>query len=157
MRIIQMCRRRRAKGSATVELSVLMPIICILIMLLLYLGLYLYNRTVLYGDAYLAAYRAVFEADASNGDAYLTADRQMQEQISDQLAVMDVVQTDITVTYDKVRISYEGTMEVPFLDEQSYLSEWKLFILQEEVCAERHKPVTFIRQCRKLEQQMEEE
>lgn len=149
--------KKTAKGSATVELSILMPMICMLIWLLLYLGLYLYNRTVLYGAAYLAAYRSAYKADAANEDAYLIADRELQEQMDHQLVVMNGIQTDITVTYDEVLVSYEGGMEVPFLDEHSPFHEWGLFRVQEEVSAKRHKPVTFIRQCRKLERLAEDE
>lgn len=149
--------KKTEKGSATVELSILMPMICTLILLLLYLGLYLYNRTVLYGAAYLAAYRSVFKANAANEDAYLVADRELQEQMDRQLVVMNGIQTDITVTYDEVLVSYEGRMEVPFIDEHSPFHDWGLFYVQEEVSAKRHKPVTFIRQCRKLEKLAEDE
>lgn len=147
--------RRGARGSATIELSILMPMLCVLILLLLYLGLYLYNRTVLYGDAYLAAYQGTFDAGAANEEAYRIAENELQERMEHQLVALDAIQTEVTVTYEEVAVSYEGSMAVPIAADNPFFDRWNLFAISGEVSAKRHRPVTFIRQCRKLEQLLE--
>ena len=142
---------RGVSGSATIEMSILTPMLCVLIIVLLYLGIYLYNRTVLYGSAYLAAYAGVSEANVENEEAYRMADNQMREQMEGRLIAMDVLDPEITVTYDEVTVSYEGNMILPIATKNIFFERWNLFEIGGEVSAQRHRPVQFIRQCRKLE------
>ncbi len=142
----------KARGSATLEMSILMPMLCILLILLIYMGFYLYDRTVLYCDAYLSALYAVCEPDSKNEDAYITADENMQESVKEQLIAMPSVRVGVTVDYGQVRVDYEGAVEVPIADQNIFFQEWNAFQISESCTAKRHKPVTFIRQCRKAEQ-----
>ena len=148
---------RGASGSATVEMSILMPMLCVLILMLLYLGFYLYDRTVLYGDAYLAAYYGACHADVSNEEAYRIAEDKMQEQTEKQLIAMDRLETEITVTYDEVTVAYEGTIKLPIANQNPFFDKWNQFEIKGQGSVARHKPVTFIRQCRKLERLLKEE
>ena len=60
------------------------------------------------------------------------------------------------MTYEGIEISFAGEVEVPVIGENSFFSEWQVFAVDEVVSALRHRPVTFIRQCRKLERLVEE-
>lgn len=146
----------RAKGSATVELSILMPMICVLLMVLMYLGFYLYDRTVLYADAYLAALSGVEDPALDNEEAYREAAEVLAMQMEKQLIALPEPQTEICVTYDGIEVTFTGNVEVPILGENSFFSEWDVFAVSGAVSASRHRPVTFIRQCRKLEKLVED-
>ncbi len=146
----------KAKGSATVELSILMPMICVLVILLMYMGFYLYDRTVLYADAYLAALHGVENPLIDNEAAYEKTRALLAEQMEGQLIALPEPETDICVTYDGVEVSFVGNVEVPIIEEQSFFTEWRVFAIEGTVSASRHRPVTFIRQCRKLENLVEE-
>ena len=146
----------RAKGSATVELSILMPMICVLIIVLMYMGFYLYDRTVMYADAYLAALYGVENPQLDNEEAYEKAAVVLSKQMEGQLIALPEPETEICVTYEGIEISFTGEVEVPVIGENSFFSEWRVFAMDEAVSALRHRPVTFIRQCRKLERLVEE-
>lgn len=146
----------KAKGSATIELSILMPMICVLIILLMYMGFYLYDRTVLYADAYLAALHGIENPLLDNETVYEKTRTLLVEQMNGQLIALSEPETDICASYDGVEISFLGNVEVPIIGEQSFFSEWGIFTIDGSVSVSRHRPVTFIRQCRKLENLVEE-
>ncbi len=147
----------KARGNATVEVSILMPMLCVLIILLMYLGFYLYDRTVLYADSYLAALQGVSDADMTNEEAYRQVTDSLEMQMEGQLIAVSKMETGVTVTYDEVIVSYESEVEVPVIGENPFFAEWGVFEISGVVSAARHRPVTFIRQCRKLERLLEEE
>lgn len=146
----------KARGSATVELSILMPMICVLIIVLMYMGFYLYDRTVLYADAYLAALYGVENPLLDNESAYKKTAEVLEEQMDGQLIALPEPETEICVTYEGVEVSFTGDVEIPIIGQQSFFSEWSVLAIDGMVSASRHRPVTFIRQCRKLEKLVED-
>lgn len=148
---------RDARGSATVELTVIAPILLIIMLLLVYMGLYLYDRTVLYADAYLAAFRAAQMTEQSNEDVYVEAGRQIADAMEGQLIALPEVDREITVTYQGVRITYSGEVSVPVIQSGSPFETWGSYAFEGEAYAARHRPVTFIRRCRLLFRLAEQE
>lgn len=143
--------RKDGRGSATVEMAVLMPIILILMILLIYLALYLYDRSVLYGDAYLAALGASEQPDADNETLYAKADACFAALQEGQLIALPKVQHELTVDTDGVKISYSGVVLVPVMAESTIFEEWGSYVFSDHAYVGRHRPVTLIRRCRVLE------
>lgn len=141
---------RDVRGSATVELTVIAPILLIIMLLLVYMGLYLYDRTVLYADAYLAAFRAAQMTEQSNEEVYAEVGRQIADAMEGQLIALPEVDREITVTYQGVRITYSGEVSVPVIQSGSPFETWGSYAFEGEAYAARHRPVTFIRRCRLL-------
>ena len=81
----------------------------------------------------------------------------MQGQTEKQLITMDRLETEITVTYDDVTVAYEGTIKLPIANQNPFFDKWNQFEIKGQGSVARHKPVTFIRQCRKLERLLKEE
>lgn len=149
-------RKLYAPGSATVEMSILMPLLTVLFILLLFLGIYLYDQLVVYCDAYLAAMDAVSKPQLSNEEAYMTAKERLNAETEKGIAAVQTLDTEIRVEWNTVTIACYGQMQVPAVSETGFFPEWKIFYPQATASASRHEPVTFIRQCRKLEQLLQE-
>lgn len=147
--------RRDRRGSATIEMAVLMPMILIIMILLIYMAFYLYDRTVLYGDAYLAALRASELTGEAGATVYAKADTEFTALQEGQLMAMSEVLRELVVDADGVRILYGGEVIVPVVSGSSVFAQWESYAFSGEAYAARHKPVTFIRRCRVLERLLE--
>lgn len=141
-----------ARGSATIEAAVLMPMIAVIMILLIYLALYLYDRTVLYGDAYLAALRASELSEERSEEVYAKADAWFTALKEGQLIALPEVSRELTVDAEGVRILYSGEVVVPIMAGSTVFEQWESFCLSGDAYAARHRPVTFIRRCRVLEE-----
>ncbi len=144
------------RGSATVEAAVIVPIILVILWLVIYMGLYLYDRNVIYFDAYLSAFRAAELAGTGNEEVYSEAAVQMEQAIEGQLIALPEVSQEITVTRKGVQIAYSGEVVVPVVQNGLLFGEWASYAFAGEARAERHRPVTFIRRCRALEKLAEQ-
>lgn len=145
------------RGSATVEMAVLMPMILILMILIIYLTLYFYDRSVLYGDAYLAALRASEQPEEENETLYAKADACFAALQEGQLIALSQVPHELTVDADGVEISYSGEVIVPVMTGSMAFQEWGSYVFADHAYAARHRPVTFIRRCRILERMLSQE
>lgn len=145
------------RGSATIEMAVLMPIMMLLILLLIYMALYLYDRSVLYGDAYLAALRASGKPETGSEELYAEADAVFTLLQEGQLIALPAVARELNVDADGVRIRYNGEVIVPVMETSIIFERWKSYAFSGEAYAQRHRPVTFIRRCRVLERLLQEE
>lgn len=148
--------RKDARGSATIEMAVLMPMIAVLMILLIYLALYLYDRTVLYGDAYLAALRASELSEERSEEVYAKADAWFTSLKEGQLIALPEVSRELTVDAKGVRILYNGEVVVPIMAGSTIFEQWESFCFSGNAYAAWHRPVTFIRRCRVLEELFEQ-
>ncbi|MDE5819210.1 MAG: pilus assembly protein [Lachnospiraceae bacterium] len=149
--------RKDARGSATIEMAVLMPMIAVLMILLIYLALYLYDRTVLYGDAYLAALRASELSEERSEEVYAKADAWFSSLKEGQLIALSEMSRELTVDAKGVRILYNGEVVVPIMTGNMIFDQWESFCFSGDAYAARHRPVTFIRRCRVLEELLGQE
>lgn len=149
--------RHNDRGSAVIEMAVIAPILLVIMILMIYMGLYLYNVNVLYGDAYLAAFRAVQMTDGENGERYAEAGGQLETLLEGQLIALKQVEREITADQKGVRIGYRGSVPVPIVQSGSLFERWECFVLEGEAGASLHRPVTFIRHCRLLERLLGQE
>lgn len=135
---------------ATVEMAVIMPITVMIICLVMYLGFYLYDRTALYCDSYIASQSAVENPDMENMEAMGLAMGKMAMLLENQLIALEDVDYKVSVTYDNATVGYEGQLTVPFIKEDGLFGNLGLFDLNENITSGRHRPVTDIRFIRKL-------
>lgn len=143
--------QRDARGSATVEMAVLMPMFLILMILLIYMGLYLYDRTVVYGDAYLAALRASELTEEKSEEVYAKADTWFTGLQKGQLIALPEVTRELTVDAKGVRIVYCGEVVVPVMSGSPYFGQWGSYSFSGDAYAAWHRPVTLIRRWRVME------
>ena len=143
--------KENQKGMATLEMTILMPILIFIIGILLYMGFYVYNRTALYCDGFIAASKSVENPTLENPEALQIGTGQMGKQMQDQLIAMQNASYEVSISYAEVSVAYEGKMEVPFIGEGSMFSSQGVFSISGKVRSQRHTPVTFIRQCKKVE------
>lgn len=134
----------------TIEAAVVMPITIIIVALLIYLGFYLYDRTALYCDAYIASQKAVENPDMKNTDAMDLAMGSMGMLMNDQLIATGQMEYEVSVTYESATVGYSGNVEAPFVAEDGIFGEWQLFNLDGRLTMLRHKPVTDVRLVRKI-------
>ena len=145
----------RFRGSATIEMSILMPMLVVILLLLIYMSFYLYDRTMMYCNAYVAALYGVEDPDESNEESYEKVKARIEELLQGQTIAMTETGMDIQVDYQGIRIDFCGNVDVPIAGETIFWGEWNRFDVCGAVSVQRHKPVTFIRQCRKIEQLIE--
>ena len=153
IRRIKMCLRDN-RGSATVEMAVLMPMIAVLMILLIYMALYLYDRSVIYGDAYLAALRASALTEEEGGEVYAKADAWFTSLQEGQLIAASDVSRFLAVDAEGVEISYQGEVVVPVISGGTIFERWGSYLFSGKAYAVRHRPVTFIRRCRVMERML---
>lgn len=138
------------KGSFTIEAVILIPTTMVIAILLIYIGLYLHDRSVSYGYAYEAAFLAVQNPDADNSSTDALFWDEFTKGYQGHL-VSETLTARSQVDFDGIRVHYEGYVPVGAITDHTLFWIWQVFAYEEVVEARRHKPVTFIRQCRKLE------
>lgn len=106
--------RKIKKGSFTVELACVLPLILLVIMGILYLCFYVHNRAWLSAAAYEAALSGSMEGTRENGQIYETA-RMRSEELgnigffgAENLSTQTNVGKKVQVTYDLDTISGYG-------------------------------------------------
>lgn len=117
---INVCEKRKAakkkakRGSLTVEASLLMGVVLLVLMGVLYLFFWVHNRAWLTAAAYESAVSGSMEAMTQDGNAYETAQEKSKELGNtgffgaENLTVQTNVGSNVQVTYDLDTISGFG-------------------------------------------------
>lgn len=136
-------KKYRLSGSYTIEASFLFPMIMAVIVVILYLMFFVHDRCVMNAAADAAALRAS-QPDVAKSGVYQTVEDGIQEMLSDSLLATGSVEREIKVTSTEIKVICRGELPIP-------LHNIRLPI---EVIgyAKRTDPVTFIRECRVIEE-----
>ena len=141
--------RKYWNGYMTIEASMLMPVVTILIVFMLYLGFYLYNVCLLQQTAYTAALRGSLLKKGSREQVRQYTQAQLKELIGERLLAISDLEQEVQVTLTKVNVSLTMSIKVPFVHLVSeHVSLWNY---QAKVSVKRIDPVSIIRGIRKLE------
>lgn len=135
--------KRRLSGSYTVEASFIFPMIVIVIIFIFYLMFFVHDKCVINAAADQAALRGS-RVSASGGSVYQETENSVRELLDKRLLAAGNLIYDITVSSKEIQVVCKGEILIPFRDTR----------LPIEVIgyAKRQDPVTFIRECRIIEE-----
>lgn len=129
--------RKEVNGYFTVEASMIVPIIILLIAALFYLTFFLYNRCVLSQDAYILAFYGSTWCGMETDEVKGRVEERLKRQSEGKYVGLYRLKRDVTVSSEDVTVSVQGDMRVP--------QHWK-FTLEKK--AQRICPVEKIRRFR---------
>lgn len=140
-----MCTKEK-RAYMTVEASIIMPMIVIVLVFILYIGFYLYDVCVAGQFAYIAALRTSQQKELTMEELEAYGKKQLEELVTDRLVVTDTRQEKIKVTVRKIEVEISTMIQMPF---SNFISEkmglWKIRGNGEVV---RTDPVKYIRSVR---------
>lgn len=101
----------------TIEACVIIPIILSISVLLIWMGLYFYNRSTVANAATVAAIEGSRNANRTNDEIMEIAREKAEEMVEERLICMDEVGITVVAEYSQVTVGIKGNMSVPgFLD-----------------------------------------
>ncbi|MEG1846853.1 MAG: TadE/TadG family type IV pilus assembly protein [Lachnospiraceae bacterium] len=143
--------KRTQKGSLTVEASIILPLVIIIIALLLYLSFFLYNRCVIAQMSYIAALRGSLSEEK---DDRITEQNIRQEGtvlLNKRLLAQNSIRFDNTMASKEVTVSIVSHMRVPFTSLANEVGVRGTWRMEAGKTVKRIDPIDFIRGCRILE------
>lgn len=133
------------KGMMTIEACILIPIIIMISLLVIWLGFFLYNKTLLMECAGIAAIRGSQMAEADNETLASAAAVRAQELLSQKTVAMEIQDIIISVDYGAVTVKITGVMRIPeaiFLLNIYQNDRWEIYV---EQTAERLRSCSILR------------
>ncbi|MDE6529149.1 MAG: hypothetical protein K2K96_00070 [Lachnospiraceae bacterium] len=141
----QSFQNRNNKGMMTIEACILIPIIIMISLLVIWLGFFLYNKTLLMECAGIAAIRASQMAEADNEALASAAAARAEELLSQKTVAMEVQNINVSVDYGAVTVKIRGVMQIPeaiFLLDIYQDDRWEIYV---EQTAERLRSCSILR------------
>lgn len=141
---------RKEKGSSTIEASLIMPFILTIIVLLVYLSFFLYNRVELTADAYLCALRGSRMEQDNAKETYQRMKKESKRLIKGNLLWADSCREEMKVKGNTIHVTYSMSIQIPgkvIFDRAFNNNTWNYTITKK---VKKLQPVSFIRKCRKL-------
>lgn len=106
---------RGLQASSTIELSFIMPVVLIIMVTLIYLSLFLYNRVVISRTAYIAALRASQLELESSSKQRQEAEDTIKECLSKELFGTKSYHKEVNVNLQRVSVSI-SIQQAPFFE-----------------------------------------
>lgn len=100
-------KRQIVRGSMTIEIAALMPVILLAVFGIIYLCFYVHNRTWLTAAAYEAAVTGSMEGIKTYGKVYDTAEMRRKELGESGFFGAENMSGQTTVTSDQVLVTYD--------------------------------------------------
>lgn len=134
-----------SKGMITIEACILIPMVLMISLLIIWLGFFLYNRTLFMECAGIAAIKGSQMAEADNEEISAAVRERAGELLQQKTIGMEDVVIEVTVDYGSVTVGIRGSMQVPgviFLTDIYRNNRWHL---QVEQTTERLRNCTILR------------
>lgn len=144
-KIDQRCQNKNNKGMMTIEACILIPIIIMISLLVIWLGFFLYNKTLLMECAGIAAIRGSQMAEADNEALASAAAARAEELLSQKTVAMEIQDIIVSVDYGAVTVKIRGVMQIPeaiFLLDIYQDDGWEIYV---EQTAERLRSCSILR------------
>lgn len=129
----------------TIEACILIPIIIMVSLLVIWLGFFLYNKTLLMECAGIAAIRGSQMAEADNETLAAAAAIRAEELLSQKTVAMEIEEIIVSVDYGAVTVKITGVMQIPqaiFLFNIYQNDRWEIYV---EQTAERLRTCSILR------------
>lgn len=135
----------------TVEAGFVIPWVIFLFVFLIYAGFYLYDKCVLFQDAYMLCFRGSIQKEEDGAFTYINA--HMKEQFGGKYFGTGGVQGDVRKEGQEVIVSGTCSVKVPVSHFLTMTGKdgWQI---QTEAKARVMNPTKIIRRCRKVENAM---
>ena len=137
-------------ASYTVEASFLFPFIITVIVLIIYGSFFIHDRAILDMASYEAALRGS-EITSADADIFSIVEKMGQERMKNSLFATRDIDTDISITKDKIQVRYRGDFVIPTGVVLIPGMRQTGIEVSGEGHAERLDPTGFIRECRIVE------
>lgn len=137
--------KRNRRGSFTVEITLIMPIVLMIILVLFFFVLYMYNRGIMQNAVCRGAKQVFYYADVGNSEIEKMCTRVVLDDVDDMLVGVKESQVKVKVSANQVEIVLTGQLNVPKLLAPSgtvFEDLWKYEIYGKEY---RFNPAKMIR------------
>lgn len=141
----QRCQNGNNKGMMTIEACILIPIIIMISLLVVWLGFFLYNKTLLMECAGIAAIKGSQMAEADNETLAGAAAVRAEELLAQKTVAMEIQDIIVSVDYGAVTVKIRGVMQIPeaiFLLDIYQEDRWEIYVEQK---AERLRSCSILR------------
>lgn len=138
-------RIKNNRGMMTIEACILIPIIVMVCLLVIWLGFFLYNKTLLMECAGIAAIGGSQIAEADNETLAAAAAVRAEELLSQKTVAMEIEEIIVSVDYGAVTVKITGVMQIPqaiFLFDIYQNDRWEIYV---EQTAERLRTCSILR------------
>lgn len=141
-------KKKKVKGYMTVEAGFIIPWVIFLFVFLIYVSFYLYDKCVLFQDAYTVCFRGSIQKEEDGALTYINA--HMREQFGSKYFGTGGVQGNVRKEGQEVVVSGACSVKVPFGHFLTMAGKdgWQI---QTEAKARIMNPTKMIRRCRKVE------
>lgn len=126
----------------TVEASVIFPMVFGGIIFTIYLGIYLYNVSVIKQIAYISALRGSQIAADSSSEVEEYVEEQLGNLLDSKILMKENVEQEIKVSGKRIKVKLSMSLTVPWSEDGG----WKI---EREAGITRYNPVDIIREVRK--------
>lgn len=141
-----MCKKWE-NAYMTIEASLIFPMILGGIIFTIYLGIYLYNVSVIKQAAYIAALRGSQLINTSSSEIEGYVKEQLECLLDSKILIKENIRQEIKVSYGKIKVKLSMDMNVSL--NKGVFSKMELWKVEKEAVAMRYHPVNFIRKVRK--------
>ncbi len=148
--------KKYQRGSFTVEAALIMPIVLMVILIVFFFVLYMYNRGVIQNAAYRGAEQIFYHAGESNEDVKKECNRVVLKDLENSLVGVQNTEIEIEVSANEIEITVTGRLNVPeIISPKGTVFEelWNYEIYAREV---RWNPAEIIIKGQKLENIIDE-
>lgn len=117
------------RGMMTIEACFLLPMLLMLSLLVIWLGFFLYNKTLFMECAGIAAILGSQMAEADNETIGTTVNNRARELLSGKTVLAEGIEVRVTVDYDAVTVGITGLLRIPgvvFLTDMGLNNTWQL-------------------------------
>lgn len=136
-------KKKMYDAYMTIEATFIISISFLLILLLLYVGFFCYEKSISVQCCYLAALRGSNEWDLSGSSLEEYVDKTMKQLVEEKYLVRTEQRYKIGANRSSITVQTEGLITVPFsLSIGNEASKWDI---DSEKTAERHQPTSYIR------------
>lgn len=108
-------RKKYRKGSFTVEISILMPFLVIVILIFFYFVLYMYNKGVMQNALCRGAKQIFYNMNEENQTIENICSRKILEDLEGSLVAVKDVEVETQVSFNEIVVELEGALDTPEL------------------------------------------
>lgn len=105
--------KKYQRGSFTVETALIMPIVLMVILIVFFFVLYMYNRSVMQNAAYRGVTQVFYYSSESNEYIKEECSRVVLKDLENSLVGVKNAEVEIEVSADRVEITVDGRLNVP--------------------------------------------
>ncbi|MCM1087962.1 MAG: pilus assembly protein [Muribaculaceae bacterium] len=145
--------KKTVKGYMTIEAAFIVPWVIFLIVFLIYVSFYFYDKCVLFQDAYTVCFRGSIQKEEGSAAAYVQ--NHLSEQFGRKYFGVGSVYGEVERSGKSLKVSGRCSIKIPFrvFKDGKGNGEWEI---QTEAKAQIINPTKVIRRCRMAENLVQE-